>query len=737
REALLRHTLESTTSLSTIQNDISDIRSEISKGSDMDLKLSEQQCVSAASFKQRRLGNGIAVTIIGLAMFCTISSAGLFFLACAQPRYGLHIRKSGSLTPSMAAFLTSFVAKLIELSFATIAVAFLGQALTRRALHQKSVRGATLAEMNMRVWIMQPGAVMTQWDSIRYASMSILGLFALLAVLTTILYTSAATALVQPQPSLDWQHRTLQTKVKTMFANPYYLAQNCKTPVTDAIDWNHAQITCLQMRWAASAHSSYVGFLNTWTEFTSRSGIETTLKNRPQGYAIINDNTTVTAPWMEIRNVSRPEGTNISINNVTMALPHPALLQAAADPVNKILQPRDSEGAQLSIEGSLPSPFINVVCATMPERDFAPLVYTQWPERNKTSCNETSFKNWPTCLNYPKGLYPYLNSTEQLYDVFRWGDKYGDSAYPPVFAKLPDPYNTIVNDTRGMIWGSTRMYVAGQSGEVKLGAANAYFLCSLSVGMTPKCFSRYNASSGGGTLEAICETGDRLQYNRSQPLAHDGNVTLSKDWVNVGSDWSRSVSLNAGFQTGNASIARFLTQFMVTSANLSGGLPSTAEALAVLAGNTALISAVDSPAVAFWNYTNPTIEGSYQNFNASVRMNQYASGGKNAYEKVFFIILAMVVFMSAGILAYFIWHKDWQTDFSEPSHLFALALNSPPSQKLDGSCGTGPRKEQYNINWKLRQNEGHYFIESNEADLATPKARKRKGWKEDFEMLLK
>ena len=194
---------------------------------------------------------------------------------------------------------------------------------------------------------------------------------------------------------------------------------------------------------------------------------------------------------------------------------------------------------------------------------------------------------------------------------------------------------------------------------------------------------------------------------------------------------------------------------MVTSANLKAGLPcrlqgdqrttsiitdgsiATAEALAVLAGNTAMDSAIDSPTVMFWNYTNPTIEGSYQVFNASVRMYQYASGGKNAYEKFFFIILAMVVLMSAGILAYFIWHKDWQTDFSEPTHLFALALNSSPSHKLDGSCGTGPRKEQYNVNWKLWQNEGHYFIESNETDPATPKPRKRKGWKEDFEMLLK
>ena len=97
--------------------------------------------------------------------------------------------------------------------------------------------------MNMRIWIMQPGAVVTQWDSIHYASMSMLGIFALLAVLATILYTSAATALVQPQPSLDWQHRLLQAKVKTLFANPMYIAQNCKTPVTDLMDSMYSQTT--------------------------------------------------------------------------------------------------------------------------------------------------------------------------------------------------------------------------------------------------------------------------------------------------------------------------------------------------------------------------------------------------------------------------------------------------------------------------------------------------------------
>jgi len=143
-----------------------------------------------------------------------------------------------------------------------------------------------------------------------------------------------------------------------------------------------------------------------------------------------------------------------------------------------------------------------------------------------------------------------------------------------------------------------------------------------------------------------------------------------------------------------------------------------AEALAVMAGCTLLASAIDTPFVEFWNYSTPSpnilTDPQYQYFNALVRAQQYASGGTEKYQKAFYIILFAVCFMNMAVLVYFLMHRDWYTDFSEPTNLFSLAVNSPPSKHLAGSCGGGPAGEQFRVPWKLNQDGGHVFVESQE-----------------------
>lgn len=56
-------------------------------------------------------------------------------------------------------------------------------------------------------------------------------------------------------------------------------------------------------------------------------------------------------------------------------------------------------------------------------------------------------------------------------------------------------------------------------------------------------------------------------------------------------------------------------------------------------------------------------------------------------------------------------------DISEPSNLFSLAINSPPSKELIGSCGGGPSGKQFRSLWKLQEDNGHVFMES--ADPST------------------
>lgn len=154
-------------------------------------------CQSTQGVKHSKFSNWVAVLILILAVFSSIFSG--IFLGIALR--GSSLPPSGGLSPPMAAFLTTMFAKLIELSFVTVVVAFIGQALARRAFKLEQARGVTLAEMSMRTWVMQPGTLLTNWESVRYAAISMLGMVSLLATLAAILYTSAVSPSYKCRPS--------------------------------------------------------------------------------------------------------------------------------------------------------------------------------------------------------------------------------------------------------------------------------------------------------------------------------------------------------------------------------------------------------------------------------------------------------------------------------------------------------------------------------------------------------
>ena len=93
----------------------------------------------------------------------------------------------------------------VELSFATIYVATLGQILSRKALtrdvYSRTKAGISIAQMNLRLWIMQPGTLITNWIGVRYAATTSLGAVTLIAALAAVFYTTAAEALVAPTAS--------------------------------------------------------------------------------------------------------------------------------------------------------------------------------------------------------------------------------------------------------------------------------------------------------------------------------------------------------------------------------------------------------------------------------------------------------------------------------------------------------------------------------------------------------
>lgn len=150
------------------------------------------RCPTHGKVLQRRL-SWLSISILLLALYSTVVSGMYLVVAFVKPRFGTGIGDTG-LAPSTASLLSALFAKTIELSFVTVFVAFLGQVLSRRAISSTS-SGITIADMSMRAWIMQPGTLITHWETVRYAAFTVLGVIALIATFVAMLYTTAADAL--------------------------------------------------------------------------------------------------------------------------------------------------------------------------------------------------------------------------------------------------------------------------------------------------------------------------------------------------------------------------------------------------------------------------------------------------------------------------------------------------------------------------------------------------------------
>ena len=354
----------------------------------------------------------------------------------------------------------------------------------------------------------------------------------------------------------------------------------------------------------------------------------------------------------------------------------------------------------------------------MQEEELTPIVFSEWPAGNGSTTNLT---NWPIGFDIP--TYPdFLNSTA-VDDLFGFGEKY--SRRPPTFPKLPIAYNTVLNVTG---WFADSIYLLAAS------PAGEYTMCSMRVSPTTKCSTQYHASLSGGSLNAHCEdSDDELAYGKSYRNATDG--VINKDWAIVAAEWARSLSLNAGITDGAASNARLLTQLIPTTQALDPSLPSIAEALAVLSGCTLLLSSTDSPFIHFWNYSTTVAtleEPQFQRFRAIIRTKDFASGGTQQWQGIFYVVLFLTFATNVFCLVYFLVRHGLVTDFIEPQNLFSLSMNSPPSHALDGACGSGPEGEQLVMNWhiKMDQEREHFYIENGSG----PPKRRKPTRPLDFEM---
>lgn len=213
---------------------------------------------------------------------------------------------------------------------------------------------------------MQPGTMITHWETVRYAALTFLGLIAMLGALTAMLYTTASDALVAPKLKMgNLEHRVLYGKVATSFANEPYIQKNCQTPISDTTDPDYSGSTCIALEHSGQAYvvgsaccslvlmvrryHNYMQYLANWTSIIDTGRGSDDLTQRPVPLAMLYDNTTVQGSWISgvnLTDISQMYSTsNYSrvVTNVTMAMPHAGVFGAMRDPVNNIMQPQDLE----------------------------------------------------------------------------------------------------------------------------------------------------------------------------------------------------------------------------------------------------------------------------------------------------------------------------------------------------------------------------------------------------------
>ncbi|KAH7121952.1 hypothetical protein B0J13DRAFT_648804 [Dactylonectria estremocensis] len=685
-------------------------------------------CWSSEDIHQKRT-SWLSVTIYILSLYSTLASGIWLVTAILQPRWGQKISSKHGLLPTTATTLSALFAKTIEMSFVTVFVSFVGQVLTRRAFIRKA-QGMTLAEMTMRNWVIQPGSLVTHFETLPSSALTLLGALCLTATFASAFYTTASDAMVSPKLKYGkWESKELSGFVRASYANTAYVASDCAY-MFDLEDDPHATESCMNIQFSGMSYRNLLNFMTTWTNINDNgTKIKNDLTRRPYGTMLLYDNTTMYSDWIETEHsnvTAQYAKTGRIINNVTLAMPHPGVYAASTSKVNGILQPDDLDGVgEYAVRAGVVSPAINVLCVNIDADELAPLVYTEWPNAkvNDTGVgNQTrGWSGWEGEVPQPvdkKNKANYLNSTD-VDDIFKWGSKY--ERRPPVFQLYPYDYNLLAN---GTVYGSDALYILGKSPEF-----SNYTLCQLRSWTSPNCSTQFNISgTAGASLTAHCEdTGDKDSYLRSFDDKQGWSVP-SLDWKWLADQWRLSMDMNAGSTNSNSSNARILTQLALEEPKLPASQPSMAEAFAVYASSLVVIAAIDTPFVHYWEYndTNNVVasgSGHLQAFNASLITQQFTSGHIDTWQNLFYVILIIVFAINLLCLGYFIVRSGLVTDFTEPQNIFALAINSPPSGQLNGSCGGGPEKKHLEVPWRVgyAHSANHFFFEEANGGLPTGK----------------
>lgn len=570
----------------------------------------EKDCPTRRNFRSTRL-TWLSGTIIFISSVSTALSALFVVLALKGQRYGNYIGNDpgAKISISAAILWTSVLAKTIELSFVTAFVAFLGQKISRRAMTDSKGRGVSISELSMWRWVVQPGSIFTSSEIARYAGFSTLGTLTLISTILSTLYVTAATALVQPVAKhSDWHKKTMVGSVKSDFANINYVKSLCQTPIADT----EAGDICMQAESAGKSFYNLAQFLAHWEDVVDVKGARNKQpqeqKHRPTWIGLPYANARIVPQWIHVVDTAEASRRyNRVINNVSLALPHIGVSNAAHDQRNHMPQSDTSDSIEpYSLWASVPSPVMKVLCVHMNETELEPIIYDAWPNSN------LNVADW-TRLPGPRDNATTTNKTV-VDELFGWATEDKDTTldYPPVFARYPLPFNTIVNHT-SFAWGRTAIYLLGQGGPKDLGSdlTGVYPLCKLEVEITPLCSTLHTVSSSDTTAEALCEDrASNMAYSQNAENDPDATRTqVLENWRDMGTTWANTISLGTGLMDSNDSLQRTLMSLALDpeesnpssiQVKLDPLLPSLAETLAITASDTILMSLQDGPFVNEW-----------------------------------------------------------------------------------------------------------------------------------------
>lgn len=122
------------------------------------------------------------------------------------------------------------------------------------------------------------------------------------------------------------------------------MQSTCASP-TKANDKSNGPSTCTEIEYAAQAYHNYQRYLSDWEDRIANGNTSMFLDERPQAFALLTENTTVTGQWIEMTADNATTLDGRVINNVSMAMPHVGVTTAARDAINGILQPEVSNSS--------------------------------------------------------------------------------------------------------------------------------------------------------------------------------------------------------------------------------------------------------------------------------------------------------------------------------------------------------------------------------------------------------